>query len=368
MTELGVQRLFIQRLQGAKFDKPEDVVSWLGAVQAQEYPGAKWALGLRTAGLNDDAIDISFNAGKILRTHVMRPTWHFVAPADIRWLLELTAPRVHAVNAYMYRQLEIDDSVMQHSISVLTKALEGGQFRTRAELGAALAEAGIIADRMRLGYIVHYAELEALVCSGPRRGKQFTYALLAERAPQAKSLPRDAALAELSERYFTGHGPATAQDFSWWSGLTIADAKAGIEMVKSLLEQLIIEDQTYWFSEASPASADDRERTQAYLLPTYDEYVIGYTDRSAMFEAVHDPDLKDPQALFPEGSLVFDSLILIDSQVVGTWRRTFKKGAVVIETRPLKTFDDAAYQAIREAAQRFGDFLEMQVVIDQTPF
>jgi hypothetical protein len=359
MSVIGVQRLYTQCLQGAKFEKPEDVVTWLGAVQAQEYPGAKWALGLRTVGLNDEAIDAAFNVGKILRTHVMRPTWHFVAPADIRWLLELTAPRVHAVNAYMYRQLEIDEKVMQRSNVVLTKALEGGQFLTRAELGAALAEAGIVADGMRLGYIVHYAELEALVCSGPRKGKQFTYALLAERAPQAQSLPHDIALAELSKRYFTGHGPATPQDFAWWSGLTVADAKAGIEMVKSALQQEVMNDQTYWFGEVTPTSAEGQDMAQAYLLPTYDEYVIGYTDRSAMFEAERDPDV---QALFPQVSLVFDSLILIDSQVVGTWRRSFKKGAVVIETRPMMTFTDTQYQAIIEAAQRYGDFLGMRVV------
>jgi hypothetical protein len=172
-NRIAIQRLYNQHLEGQKFQTPGEVVAWLGAVQAQEYALAKWALGLRMEQATDDGVEQAFNDGAILRTHVMRPTWHFVTPADIHWILELTAPRVHQFNAYMYRKLELDDALLRRSSVVIASALEGGKHLTRAELGAALAQAGIdTADGMRLGYIVHYAELERIVCSGARRGKR----------------------------------------------------------------------------------------------------------------------------------------------------------------------------------------------------
>src|SRR5262245_48950376 len=250
------QRLHNQLLSHTKFTQPSQVVAWLGAVQSQDYAGAKWAVAQRTKGLIDSDIEQAFAEGEILRTHVMRPTWHFVTPADIRWLLELTAPRVNAVNAYMYWQLELDDALLRRSNAVIAKTLQGGRMCTRAELGVALAEAGIVAEGMRLGYIVHRAELDAVVCSGPRRGKQFTYALLDERAPHARRLQRDEALAELTRRYYNGHGPATTRDFVWWSGLTMADATAGLDMVASDLTHEVIDGQTYYFWAAMPAAAE----------------------------------------------------------------------------------------------------------------
>jgi hypothetical protein len=232
MSKVAWQRVYNQRLEGPKFQRPGDVVAWFGAVQAQEYALAKWALGLRMEYATDDIIEQAFTDGAILRTHVMRPTWHFVTPADIRWILELTAPRVHAANGTMYRRLELEDALFGRSDEIIARAVEGGRHLTRAELGAALSVAGIdTTNGMRLGYIVHHAELEGVVCSGPRRGRQHTYALIAERAPQARRLARDEALAELTRRYFTSHGPATVKDFAWWSGLTIADVKAGLAML-----------------------------------------------------------------------------------------------------------------------------------------
>jgi hypothetical protein len=315
----------------------------------------------------------------------MRPTWHFVLPAEIRWIIELTAPRVNALNAHMYRRLELDDALFVRSNAVLIKALEGGKQLTRAELGAALKRSGIDAEGMRLGYIIHRAELEAIVCSGARRGKQFTYALLDERAPQAKSLPREEALAELTKRYFTSHGPATIQDFAWWSGLTIADVKAGIELVKSSLVNEVIDGQTYWF--ASDAPLPKKNFPEALLLPTYDEYIIGYTDRSAFFEAASiaaNPsqsaqiNARNAALLFERSlakksenadnsalpNLVFDSTITFNGHIIGSWRRTFSKGAVVIQHTPIRPFSAAEGVAFADATQRFGRFLGMPVVLD----
>src|SRR5262245_46773541 len=201
VLEIVRRRLFNHSLSITRFEKPEDVVKWLGAVQAQDYSGAKWALGLRATGLKDVAIERAFNAGKILRTHLMRPTWHFVTPADIRWLLALTAPRVNAVSASYYRKFELDDNIFFRSNDALAKALQGNNQLTREVLRFVLQQAGIIAKGIRFAYLLMRAELDGVICSGARRGKQFTYALLEERAPGVKRPKRDEALAELTRRY-----------------------------------------------------------------------------------------------------------------------------------------------------------------------
>lgn len=379
MQDIAVHRLHSQQLAQTDIQTPGEMVAWLGAVQSQEYAGGKWALRLRLPHVADDVIEQAFTDGAILRTHVMRPTWHFVTPADIRWILDLTAPRVNAASAFMYRKLELDDNLFARSNAVITKALAGGKQLTRAELGSALKEVGIAAEGMRLGYIASRAELDAVVCSGARRGKQFTYALLDERAPNAKILARDEALAELIMRYFTSHGPATTDDFAWWSGLTKTDAKAGVEMVGSDLEKEVIDGKTYWLS--ASAMPPKSLLTSALLLPTYDEYVIGYTDRSDLFEApptrtlgaggnLDFDSMIDTQArsanLFQESAranIVFDSMIVFGGKIIGTWRRTFSKGSVVIELAPLRAWTSVENDAVAAATEQFGDYLGMPVVL-----
>ena len=227
ISDLLRMRLRNQQLTGTKSRRPQDVVKNLVAMQAQEYAMAKWAIGLRLRQAAADVdIERAFNAGEILRTHVLRPTWHFVAPADIRWLLELTAPRVHTASAYMYRQLDLNAAVFKRSDAILVRALRSEPFLTRNALQAVLARSGVKAAGPRLGYLMMHAELEALICSGPREGRQFTYSLLETRVAAAPVLKREAALMELSRRYFATRGPATAQDFAMWSGLTLTDARA----------------------------------------------------------------------------------------------------------------------------------------------
>ena len=315
-------RLEQQRLTQNQLATPAEIVAWMGAVQAQDYLGTKWALGLRLQEVTNDAVESAFNAGEILRTHVMRPTWHFVTPADIRWLLALTAPRVQALSASYYRQQGLDQATLARCNEVIATALQGGHFLTRAELGAVLNQAGIATDGLRLGFIMGNAELEAVVCSGPRQGKQFTYALLDERAPHAKSLPRDEALAELTRRYFTSHGPATVRDFAWWAGLTVADAKAGLAMVKPNFCQEVIEGQQYWFADglSLDATISSSQPTRAFLLPTFDEFLVGF---SAFDEARRNG-----------GDLVFESTFVIEGQVMGSWKRTMKRQNVGVELAP----------------------------------
>ncbi|MDQ2888137.1 MAG: winged helix DNA-binding domain-containing protein [Chloroflexota bacterium] len=356
MTELDIvqQRLHSQHISRQTFAKPGDVVEWLGAVQAQDYAAAKWALGLRLQGTTDDAIEQAFSSGAILRTHIMRPTWHFVAPADIRWLLALTAPRVNAAAAYWYRRLELDDSLFARSNTALTKALQGGKQLTRPELITVLQQAGIAtAGEQRLTYILFHAELDGIVCSGAMRGKQFTYATLDERAPQASTFDREEALAALSSRYFTSHGPATLQDFVWWSGLTMADARAGLAMVKSHFAHEEIGGQTYWFSSSTPSAKVISQ--DVYLLPNFDEYIVGYTDRSAIFDTMHTKNLD------ARGNVLFTHTIVRDGRIVGTWKRTLKKDEVVITPDFFAPLSEAGMRAFAAAAERYGEFLRRVV-------
>lgn len=351
--EIAHRRLHNQHITQRTLATPQALVEWLGAVQSQDFAAAKWALGLRLHGVTDDDIEQAFTAGAILRTHVMRPTWHFVSPADIRWLLALTAPRVHAASAYYHRKLELDDVVFRCTNAVLANALQGGKQLTRDELASALQQAGIATDgEQRVTYIMMQAELDGIICSGARRGKQFTYALLAERAPHARSLDRDEALAELTQRYFTSHGPATIQDFVWWSGLTVADVKAGSAMVTSHLLHETINGQMYWFSPSTPPEQDLSQA--AYLLPNYDEYTVGYTDRGAIFDVLH------TNKLDPRGGLLTNTMVL-DGQVIGTWKRTFKKNTVVIAATPFVPLSNTEADAVKASANRYGEFLRMSV-------
>jgi hypothetical protein len=351
--DLRQQRLHNLGLRTAPYATPEEVVAALGAVQAQDYGGAAWALGLRLREATAAAIDAALAAGTILRTHVLRPTWHFVAPADIRWMLALTGPRVQAAMASQTRRLGIDAATIAAAKSAFAAALQGGHYLTRAELNAVLARAGISAtDPLRHGHLIMHAELEGLICSGPRQGKQMTYALLDERVPPTRPLPRDEALAALTRRYFTSHGPATIPDFVWWSGLTGADARTGLALVGDALAQAQIAGRTYWFP--PPAPPAPAPAPVAYLLPNYDEYIVAYADRSAL----HDPAAHD---LDPRGNILFSHTIVLDGRVVGAWKRTLRRDAVVLDTTLLAPLSPAATAAVAAAAARYGAFLGLPV-------
>jgi hypothetical protein len=354
--EIAHLRLLNQRISLPSFEEPGEVVDWLGVVQAQDFYGAKWALGLRMRGAVDKDIDKAFNDGSILRTHVLRLTWHFVTPNDIRWLLALTAPRVHVASAYMYRRTELDEATFQRSDAVLADALIGGKHLTRDELRVIFENAHIpTGDGVRMSYLMMHAELEGIICSGPRRGKRFTYALLEERAPQAKTLEREEALAELSRRFFRSRGSATVQDFAKWSGLTVADARSGLEAIKDGLEHETINRQDYWF--LRPRAPVMTTSPTAYLLSVYDEYISGYKDRSAM-------DDGDFARLFRTMGNMLQYVILIDGKFVGTGRRILKKDAVVVQLNPLRELTKEEKEAIAEAAERFGTFLELPVTLE----
>lgn len=347
-------RLHNQFLSHTDFTDPSQVVNCLGAVQSQDYAGGKWALGLRLKGATDAALDKAFNEGKILRTHILRPTWHFVAPEDIRWILSLSAPRVHAVNGFMYRQQGLERTVIKKSYGVLEKALRGNNHLTRTELGFAFEQAGIKnAEGIRLSYFMMSAELDGIICSGPRSGKQFTYALLEERAPQVKALTQEEALVELTRRYFATRGPATLYDFTWWSGLTMADAKKGIEALKSHFVSEVIDGKTYWF-DGSVSPVIEKSPT-AHLLPNYDEYFIGFKDRSAIGVVAKHAGIKSDDPSF------LAHVIILDGQLVGGWKRTVQKQAVQIQFMLIADLTKAQMSAVDRAASEYGEFLQLRL-------
>jgi hypothetical protein len=348
LATIAWRRLLHQRITSAGLRRPADVVALMGAVQAQAYAAAKWALGLRLHdGAGDAGIERAFDEGRILRTHVMRPTWHFVTPADIRWLMELTAPRVHRILSTYNRRLELDTSVLVRGTAVLERALRDRSYLTRRELGDSLRNAGLRLDGMRLAHLMMYGELEGVVCSGPRRGRQFTYALVAERAPGALPLSRDEALATLSRRYFSSHGPATIRDFVWWSGLTTADATRGLEMNKAGREQ--VGNRTYWTIGPTPRRTT-RDRL-VHLLPIYDEYLVAYRDRDAV------PHSPSTIASGAGRSMSFQHALVIAGQVAGSWRLARKLATVLIDAVPHRRLTRVERQALNEAACRYERFL-----------
>jgi len=339
-SALVSQRLINQKLASSNFKKPVEVVRWLGAVQAQDFGAAKWALGMRMLTATDAVIEKAFNEGQILRTHVMRPTWHFVAPEDIRWLLQLTGPRVKAKCGSYFRKLELDDALFKRTNRVLTKALSGGKYLTRAALQKLLNKAPVDAnDPIRLSHIFLRAELDQVVCSGPRVGKQFTYALFDERVPATKPLDRDEALAKLALRYFTSHGPATLQDFVWWSGLTVADAQLSIALAGRRLEKVLINNKGYWIA---PGVKQNQPLYSAHLLPAFDEYTVAYKDRE---------DFVEQRSMTKMGLL--GPLIVTGGHLAGTWDK--KSGRITIQ--PLRTLTKSDKTAISAAVARYENFL-----------
>jgi hypothetical protein len=325
------RRLHFQSLAKPRFERAEDVVEWLGAVQAQDFPGAKWAVAQRTTGACDADLERAFNAGSILRTHVLRPTWHFVPAKDIRWMLALTAARLRAIMARQGRWIGLDADTIVRAKRTIAKTLSSGRQMTRAEIGAVVGQ-----RTLALGHIIMQAEFDGIICSGALRGKQHTYALLDERVPATPAIARDEALALLARRYFRSHGPATLKDFTWWSGLSTAECRQGIASVPGLVSE-IIGGTTYWLSDRAPGS----ERSgRVYLLPNYDEYLVAYADRSAACDEAR-------------ADAIFANTVVLDGRVVGTWKRTLAAHAVGLD---VTLFGRVPRAALERAVQRLGAF------------
>ncbi|HEU4710808.1 MAG TPA: winged helix DNA-binding domain-containing protein [Pyrinomonadaceae bacterium] len=346
-------RLHNQKLASSRFQKPADVVRWLGAVQSQDFNAAKWALGLRMQNATSALIEDAFNRGEIVRTHVLRPTWHFVLPEDIRWMLELTGQRVNQKCGGAYRAFELDAAVFKRSHAALTKALRDGKHLTRPELKEVLNRSGVASDdNVRLAHILLRAETDGVVCSGPLKGKQFTYALLEERVPAGKKFSREEALAELTRRYFRSHGPASLQDFVWWSGLMTNEARLGIQLLDRELEETLIDDVVYWNSVAKRDGGPPRA-PEAHLLPAFDEYNVAYKNRTLVLDPGAAPLVNKWDAIGPT--------FTVNGRIIGTWKSTVKKNSVTID--PLRTLKKSEKFAIATAVERYAAFLGVRGII-----
>ncbi len=345
------QRLLSQKISESTCTKPAEIVSWFGAMQAQDYLAAKWAIGLRLPGATDVLIEQAIADRSIVRTWAFRGTLHMIAAEDVRWMLTLLRPRLHRITGTHCRKLDLNETLLLKSQAIMTHALQGGKELTRPELKAALEQGGILTHDLRLNLVLVRAAIDGVICCGCRRGKEFTYTLLDEWTPITNTVDHSEALAELTMRYFRSHGPATIADFVWWSGLTVADAKAGLELVKSSLLQEVINGQSYWMI---PPTIDLNEPlANVYLLPSFDEYLVAYKDRRAALGTV------DFSQIVSAGNGIFKPVIVSGGQVIGTWKRTIKKDRVFVDTSFITPLADTQGNAIGIEIERYRAFLRV---------
>ncbi len=334
--------------------RPADVVRRLGAVQAQDYLGALWAVGLRMEpGAVEADVEAALADGSIVRTWPMRGTLHFVTAEDIRWMLALMTPRIVARNAArLKRDYGIDRDLVTRSTDLMINALQGGKRLTRDEAYAMLEANGVPAAKQRGLHLLWWISQEGHICFGPRQKKQQTFVLLDEWVPKSRVPDRDEALGELALRYFTGHGPATLHDFVWWSGLTVAEAKSAVEIAGTGL----VREERSGTIFRSGVDSDFPHSSSVHLLPAFDEYTVGYTDRSAILEAEH-------ARLAVTRNGILNPVVVVEGRCVGVWKRTLGKGAVVVAPVAFTEFGGDVVGGIEGAARRYGEFLGVEGVV-----
>lgn len=354
MSELDIapSRLVNQGIARPLFDDPAEVVRYLGAVQAQDYAQSLWAVGLRTRGATVADVERAISDATILRTWPMRGTIHFVPARDAKWMVELLAGRRKSQMASVYRKVGLDDAVFRRGHDVVAEVLQGGEPVMRKELYRLLEQAGIATGGTEYGgrglHILGYLALSGLVCIGPREGKQPTFVLLDEWVPNPVELTRSEALAELTRRYFTSHGPATAKDFAWWSGLTLAEVKTGLELAGEALISRESAGVTHWLSAEPPAGPVPVE--EVHLLPVYDEYLVAYKDRSAALTPLDETPANQ----------VFSPSIAVRGKIVGRWKRETRKDSVVVDTGTYRPRTETEAAALAGALERYGRFLGLK--------
>ncbi len=349
--EIPFYRLINQQIAQPQSTKPAEVVSWMGAMQAQDFNMAKWAIGLRLSNLSEKGINDAIDKGEIIRTHLLRPTWHFVKKEDASWMIELTASHIRSSLNSRHKFLGFTQSIIKKSFKIIEQNLAGGNHLSREELMNKLKKAKIDISENRSSHIMLVAELDQLVCSGVAMGKKQTYALFDERVPKSKSLRREEALAKLAERYFTSHGPATLKDFVWWSGLPVTDARKAIEMVKSKFISEIIDEKEYWFRDSIKIPKKVKE--SVYLLPAYDEFTISYKDRSAVLNSK-----TSDKAISNNG--IFRPIIVVNGQVVGLWKTVKTKDKIEIETKFFVQPDKRVKSLIEKSVKEFRGFYQLK--------
>lgn len=349
---IPILRLVNHHLGGDLFETPLSVVSWLGALQAQDLNSAKWAIGVRLKDSTEKLIDEAINNGDIIRTHLMRPTWHMVAADDYLKLLWLTAPNIRSSLKSRRKQLDLDESFFKKSNPTLENILSGGNHLTREELMIQLSMTIPDIDSSRMNHILLEAELDGLICSGMIKNKQHSFALVSERLKSKTNkvdFNRDEAIALITCKYFLSHGPATVKDFSWWSGLSIGDCNKGLEMVKNKLEFAENNKVKYLFN----GELNDTLKDRSFLLPAFDEYIISYKDRSSVLTIEH-----HGRAVSANG--IFRPVMVLDGQVVGLWNKSIKKDVLQIKTEWFLKPQKSIIREFEEAGLRYATFLGLK--------
>ncbi|MEO8399458.1 MAG: winged helix DNA-binding domain-containing protein [Ignavibacteriaceae bacterium] len=354
--DIAKYRLQNQQISVTNFKTVKKIVGWMGAMQAQDYNMAKWGIGVRLPKSTEKIIEAAIDKGKIIRTHLLRPTWHFVSSDDIYWILELTASRIKASLKSRNKQLELTDKIFTKSNKILEKALADGNHLTRNELLTKLKKAKIPTHDNRSSHLLLQAELDGIICSGASKEKQITYALLNERVPKTAKFKRDEAAAKPAERYFTSHGPATLHDFVWWSGLSVTDARKALEEIKSNFNSEKIEEKTYWFVDLFSKSKKDRK--SVFLLPAFDEYIISYKDRSAAITFEN-----HKKAISSNG--IFRPVVVINGTVGGIWNRTINKDKVFLEILNNTSVSKSQQKKLISSAKKYGRFIEKDVEVKE---
>lgn len=348
--EIARLRLLNQRIAGPKCADPAAVVRWMGALQAQDYGQAMWAVGIRMQAPSLAAVGQALAAHQLVLTWPMRGTIHLVPAEDAAWMVNLLAPRILKGEATRLKQLEVDEAVIEQSRTAFYEALQGGRRLSRTEMLLRLSQAGINPEGQRGYFLLRYLAQQGHICLGPLDGQQQTFALLEELAPNARRLSREAALEELARRYFISHGPATVHDFANWAGMSVTDARLGLEAVQAVLVSEKVDSKIYWF--APPETGAAFVATGVQLLPGFDEYLLGYKDRGSVLEAGH------ASKIVPGGNGIFKPMVVVDGQIVGTWKRTLKKAAVDVAV----SFFGAAkvsQDAVVAAAGQYCAFLDL---------
>lgn len=348
-TDIASRRLVNQRIEGNRFEKPEEVVRWLGAIQAQDYLQALWAIGLRLRSATVADVEQAISDGKIVRTWPMRGTLHFVPPEDARWMLKLSASRILARDGRRLGQLGLDEEIMKRCKELFYDALRGNRRLSRPEMMQLLEEAGISTKGQRGYHILWYVSQAGLICPGPMQDKQQTFVLLDEWVPDSRELSREDSLAELARRYFASHGPATVHDFAWWAGLTVTEARSGLDATAPELVSEEIDGREYWTTGDAPGHTA-YDRSSVHLLPAFDEYLLGYRDRTAVLAQ------EDASKVVPGKNGVFLPTIVVGGRVVGTWKRRLKKDSIDLTLNPF-TPPDGWEESALGAARSYSDFV-----------
>lgn len=353
--EISHHRLVSQKLYKTTSNSPQEIVHHLGAMQAQDYAMAKWAIGSR-CDASEKEIEEAINSAQIIRTHILRPTWHFVAAEDIHWMLDVSGPQVKRIVTSYVKKYGLDTKKLEQLNASIEKILAGNNHLTRDEIMQELNIKKTSKEGSLGGLIMMNAELDGLVCNGKMKGKQITYALLEERVAKPKTnLSKEEGLAKLAQRYFESHGPATVLDFSWWSGFSPTTCKLAISSIESELNSVEIDNQEYWFG-ANFSDADNFCES-VHFLAAFDEILISYKTREASILLEH-----QSKAFTNNG--IFKPIILENGKVIGTWKRTLKKDHAKIETQFFHEIDKVKKAELFDEIRSFENYLETKVIIE----